>query len=388
MGGDRSIKQVKQRQNNRKRPGVAKALLAWFHKTKRDLPWRRTSDPYAIWLSEVMLQQTTVQTVIPRWSRFLTRWPTLRDLAKAPLDDVLHEWTGLGYYARARNLHKAAGIVARDFDGKLPGRFELLLALPGMGPYTAAAVASIAFNEPVALVDANVERVLARLYAYPDDIKSTKAKRELKEFATELLDRNAPGDFNQALMELGSLVCLPGNPRCGDCPLGKICEGRASGDPGSFPVRTPKPALEPVREVALLMQQSDLVFLVRRPESGSFAGMWELPRVRCGEEEESLDAARRAGRELLGLNVEIGSPIRKIKHTVMRNKITLTVYKVRSWKGRTKLTFHVDAGWYPPEDWEHLPKSTTQGAICRFLLGRSAKEPIAVEEDDGQQTFL
>ena len=344
-------------------------MLSWYDGNKRSLPWRETSDPYAIWLSEMMLQQTTVRTVEPRWRRFLERWPTLADLARAPLDDVLHEWTGLGYYARARNLHKAAIVVSRDFGGTLPGQFELLLTLPGMGPYTAAAVASIAFGEPVALVDANVERVLSRLYAYPQDIKTTRAKRDLKQMATELLDPRRPGDFNQAMMELGATICLPGNPACGQCPVASFCAGRAGGDPGSFPVKAQKPPLEEAREAALLFQRNGQVFLVKRPREGSFGGMWELPRLRAKHDEDITATAGRCAGELLGIAVKFSAPTIRLRHVVMRSRITLSVYPVHQWEGEFRLSFHEDAGWFPLDDWEALPKSTTQEKIRRILLG-------------------
>ncbi|MCC5875907.1 MAG: NUDIX domain-containing protein, partial [Candidatus Sumerlaeia bacterium] len=229
---------------------------------------------------------------------------------------------------------------------------------------------------------------LSRFYAYDVDVSTTQAKRELKEYATDLLDPRSPGDFNQAMMELGALVCLPGNPNCGACPWMERCAAWKSGDPGSYPVKARKPELEPVREAAILLQQEGLVYLVKRPENVSFGGMWELPRVRCGEEEESLDAATRAGRELLGLEVRVGSPIKRIKHTVMRNRITLTVYKVRSWVGDVALGFHEDGDWFPLEDWEHLPKSTTQAKICHFLLGGGGEAKSVTPADDDQPTFL
>lgn len=372
----------------RERVTARRRLLKWYDESRRDLPWRATSDPYAIWLSEVMLQQTTVRTVEPRWSRFLQRWPTVTDLAAAPLEDVLHEWTGLGYYARARNLHRAARVIVDDFDGELPDSLALLLALPGMGPYTAAAVASIAFGEAVAVLDANVERVLSRLYAHGGDVRSTATKRLLKEKAAELLPPARPGDFNQAMMELGATICLPRVVRCGQCPLEEHCAGRREGDPLVYPVKKAKPPMEDSREAAVLIRDQGAVLLLKRPEEASFGGMWELPRTVCGERERSTEAARRGAREATGLDVKLGTPILRIKHVVMRRKITLLVYPARQWKGAISLSLHEDAGWFPLEDWKHLPKSATQRRICEHLLEKGAGEEARKAEANDENSFL
>src|SRR5438477_1446956 len=202
---------------------IARRLRAWFRRRARALPWRRTRDPYAIWVSEIMLQQTRVQTVIPYWERWMSRFPTVAALAHAPLDDVLAAWAGLGYYSRARNLHAGAQTVASKFAGALPARASELRAVPGIGPYTAGAIASIAFGEKAPLVDGNVARVLARVYGIAEDIKSSAGQRALWARAGELMAAlpasAAPGDLNQGLMELGATICAPAAPRCLTCPL-------------------------------------------------------------------------------------------------------------------------------------------------------------------------
>jgi A/G-specific adenine glycosylase len=345
----------------------ARLLLAWYDRERRDLPWRRTKDSYGIWLSEIMLQQTTVRTVEPRWERFLVRWPTMNDLAAAPLEDVLHEWTGLGYYARARNLHKAARVVAEQFGGELPREYEMLLALPGMGVYTAAAVASIAFGEPVPVVDANVERVLARLYALDTEIRSGSAKRRLRELAASLLEARRPGDFNQAMMELGARICLPRRPQCATCPVAEFCEARRLGEPESFPRLPEKPPMEDVREAAALIRRRGRILVLLVPEGKSFAGMWEIPRVKCLEGEESATAAARAARELAGLEVNVRVPVFRAKHTVMRSRISLLVFESVLSAGQPRLSSHEEFRWVTPEEWLEMPKSTTQRRLAEFL---------------------
>ena len=372
----RSPESISRAKSVENRSAFRRALLAWYDQNWRDLPWRRSRDPYAIWLSEIMLQQTTVRAVEPRWEQFLRRWPRVEDLAAADPGEVLHEWTGLGYYARARNLHRAARRVMEDFGGRIPERFELLLALPGMGNYTAAAVASIAFGEPVAAVDANIERVIARLITLEDNVKSAKGKRLLREEAEELLDRKRPGDFNQAMMELGALVCQPKKPACTVCPVKRSCRAYAEGTPTAYPKRQPKPAMESVREAAVVVWRDGRFLVLRRPARGSFAGMWELPRVVCRTNEESRDAARRAARDLAGLAVEARTPILRLNHTVMRRRITLTGFFAQETKKKGLwVTKHEEGRWVFPEEWLELPKSTTQAKVARLLAGNEPKEP-------------
>ncbi|MGE5181353.1 MAG: A/G-specific adenine glycosylase [Acidobacteriota bacterium] len=259
---------------------IARAIVSHFAGARRDLPWRKTRDPYAIWISEIMLQQTRVQTVIPYWTRWMGKFPTVAALAQAPLDDVLAAWAGLGYYSRARNLHAGARAVVDTLGGALPARAGELRAVPGIGPYTAGAIASIAFGERAPLVDGNVARVLARVFAIEHDIKSTAGTKALWAKAGELMaalpEDHAPGDLNQGLMELGATLCAPASPRCLACPLGRLCATR--GD--ELPVVAPRkrahelPLLE---RTALWLQAGDEIVLARRAPSGLFGGLWELP---------------------------------------------------------------------------------------------------------------
>jgi A/G-specific adenine glycosylase len=257
---------------------LRRALLSWYEKNGRDLPWRHTRDPYRIWVSEVMLQQTRVAVVIERYRRFLQRFPSVCDLARAKVSSVLAEWSGLGYYRRARNLHAAAKSIARERNSEFPRSSQELRALPGIGRYTAAAVASIAYGEAVAVVDGNVERVLARL------LGQVIAGEGWWSSAQILLDSERPGDFNQAMMELGATLCLPDQPRCAVCPIQRFCRTRGT---GASPRSKPRPFK---REVAYALSlRRDSVLLVRRPADHTLmGGMWELPEVTLRNDTDEL----------------------------------------------------------------------------------------------------
>ncbi len=259
------------------KPGAA--LLAWYDANRRDLPWRarrgETPDPYAVWLSEIMLQQTTVATVQTYYAKFLARWPSVEALANAPLDDVLAQWAGLGYYARARNLHACARAVVANFGGRLPQEEGALLRLPGVGAYTAAAIAAIVFDQPSVAVDGNVERVVARLHAV--DAPPRAAKPLIREKAGALATPARAGDFVQALMELGALVCTPRTPACGACPLASFCAARRLGAQDKYPVREAKRAKPRRRGAIFILRRGDDVLLRRLPPRGLFGGMNAFP---------------------------------------------------------------------------------------------------------------
>ncbi|HTL46818.1 MAG TPA: A/G-specific adenine glycosylase [Verrucomicrobiae bacterium] len=258
-------------------PLLQKNLLAWYGREARDLPWRRTQDPYKIWVSEIMLQQTQVATVIDYYNRWMRRFPDVKSLADAPLADVLEHWAGLGYYRRARMLHQAAQLVARSYGGRLPHTAAALNELPGIGRYTAAAIASIAFGESSAVLDGNVIRILTRLFALPDDVGSPKTIAKLWDIAQELIKDQAPGDFNQAMMELGATVCFPKNPSCGVCPVADSCKARAKGDPTAFPFKKRKEIIESLTNFALVCRKDGRVLLRQQPEEGRWGGLWMFP---------------------------------------------------------------------------------------------------------------
>ncbi len=266
---------------SKKKPDPA-ALLNWYDRHARQLPWRTPpksggrADPYHVWLSEIMLQQTTVVTVQPYFLKFLAKWPLVEDLAAAPLDEVLTAWAGLGYYARARNLHKCAGVVVAEHGGKFPQNESDLLKLPGIGPYTAAAIAAIAFDRQATVVDGNVERVMARLFAVTDEMPA--AKPLLKEKAATLTPAKRPGDYAQGVMDLGATICTPTSPACGLCPWSDVCAARAQGIEASLPKRAPKKQ-KPVRRgtAFFVRNKAGEILLRQRPEKGLLAKMIEVP---------------------------------------------------------------------------------------------------------------
>jgi A/G-specific adenine glycosylase len=270
----------------------APLLLAWYAREQRDLPWRRTRDPYAIWISETMLQQTQVATVIPYWTRWLHRFPTVVALAQAPLDDVLKAWQGLGYYARARNLHRAAQVIVEKHGGVFPTRLEDVLALPGVGRYTAGAVCSIAFDQDVPIVDANVIRVLCRVFGVRGDPKSTKSQAELWRLAEALIPPGQARPFNQAMMELGALVCHQA-PRCGVCPVRERCVAYQSGDPTGLPEFAPRAAFTQQTDVSALVQQRAVTRVLMHSDR------WKVCGAACGSFHASPSARTRRRRRAL-----------------------------------------------------------------------------------------
>src|SRR5882724_5299740 len=263
----------------KRRTDLPRRLLSWFAKNRRDLPWRKTKDPYAIWLSEVMLQQTRVKTALDYYPRFLSAYPTVEKLALAELGDVLGSWSGLGYYRRARALHAGAREVVERYGGKLPSDAASLREISGIGRYTAGAIASIAFGAREALVDGNVARVLARIFAVTSDVRTPAGAREVWKLAEELVPASDPGSHNEALMELGATVCLPGQPRCDVCPVSDLCEARARGIEAELPVAKKKKPPREVDMVAVVARKGRRVLLARRKTGGLFGGLWEPPMV-------------------------------------------------------------------------------------------------------------
>lgn len=278
-------------------PSNAQAALAWYDRHRRALPWRagpgETADPYEVWLSEIMLQQTTVAAVKPYFAAFLARWPNVQRLAEAPIDDVMRQWAGLGYYSRARNLHACAKLVAAECDGRFPDSESALRKLPGLGPYTAAAIAAIAFGRRAAVVDGNVERVVARLFAIETPLPQAKA--EIKEKAALLTPWDRPGDFAQAMMDIGATICTPKRPACAICPLHDDCAARAQGEPTRFPVKPAKPARPQWRGAAFYVRREDGAVLLRtRPPKGLLGGMAEIPGTAWGADFDVAAALRQA----------------------------------------------------------------------------------------------
>jgi A/G-specific adenine glycosylase len=350
---------------------VRRALLRWYDAKRRDLPWRRTRDPYAIWISETMLQQTRVETVIPYYERFLKRFPDVDTLATADMDEVLGAWAGLGYYSRARNLKAAAQRVVDTHGGRLPDDVEGLRALPGIGRYTAGAVASIAFDRPEPVVDGNVARVLSRLLGIREDIARPAVVRRLWQEASDLAAGPRPGDLNQALMELGARVCIPAEPRCGECPLASHCDAKRQGDASKLPIKRPKSAARRVEAAAAWVVRRGRVLAVRRPPEGLLGGLWELPGGELASREEPAAGLRRNLRERVGLAISRPEYVGAIEHVFTHRRLRLHVFRSDRPSGRTRLEGFDAHRWLAPRSLRVLP----HGAVTRKALALLDEDP-------------
>jgi A/G-specific adenine glycosylase len=327
---------------DRQRRVFHQALLDWFDENKRSMPWRKTDDPYRIWVSEIMLQQTRVDTVRDYYPRFLDAFPTVEALAEAERDEVLKYWEGLGFYARARHLHEAAQTVVDEHDGTVPETMDAIRDLKGIGPYTAAAVLSIAYEQPHAVLDGNVTRVLSRVFAVETDATTTAAQNALRGLANDLIDDGRPGDFNQAVMELGALVCTPSTPLCDRCPLQDVCRAHEAGTEEDYPI-TPESEPVPHHDIAVgLVFDDDQILIQRRPDEGLLGGLWEFPGGKQEDDESLEEACRRELKEELGIDVSIDDHFYTLSHAYSHFKITLHAFRC-----------HIDSG--TPEAREDQP---------------------------------
>lgn len=361
-----------------------RALLRWYARNARDLPWRRTRDPYHIWISEIMLQQTTVVAVVPYFERFLERFPSLVELAAAEEDDVLRLWEGLGYYSRARNILKAARALAAEHGGEFPDEVGALLELPGIGRYTAGAIASFAFDRRAPIVEANTLRLYCRLLGYRGDPRTAAGQRVLWEFAESVLPHKAPGELNQALMELGATVCTPENPDCAHCPVRTYCVAATNGWQTEIPLAAKRPEITEVTEAAVAVQRAGKFLLMKRSPGERWAGLWDFVRFEKPERQDEKSAVRgqksgraddaiaEAVRERTGMNVRVTHHLANLRHSVTRFRIMLECYLAEIvpevGNGRTRAT---DAHkWARPIEFEALPLSVTGRKIANLLRER------------------
>jgi A/G-specific adenine glycosylase len=341
-------------------------LLDWYDAGCRDLPWRRSRDPYAIWISETMLQQTRVDTVVPYYERFLERFPDLESLADADEDSVYSLWAGLGYYSRARNLHSAARMVVDELGGQLPDDPDALRKLPGIGRYTAGAIASIAFDRPEPVVDGNVTRVLCRLLGIRESVAESAISSRLWREAGALARGPRPGALNQAPMELGALVCTPAAPGCPSCPLRRSCAAHRSGDAEALPVKPAKAAPRSVRAVALWLERGGLALAVRRESGGLLGGLWELP----GRELSARDTPARAVEQLLA---ELAAsrprlrPAGRLKHVFTHRNLVLHVYRADCESARIRRGLFAQHRWLSAAAFGELACATLTRKALRLL---------------------
>lgn len=322
-----------------------KTLLKWFKRHQRELPWRGIDDPYRIWVSEVMLQQTQVKKVVGYYERFIKRFPDVQQLADAPLQDVLKVWEGLGYYARARNLHKAAKIVVKDLGGVVPNEYSTFRQLPGVGDYSAAAVLSIAYNVPFAAVDGNIKRVLARLFMMNAPINDASSIKLFQQKANDLLDVKEPGLFNQAMMELGATVCRPQSPTCLVCPVNTFCNAFQAKRQDEFPYRMKKEKAPEHEMAAGIIYKDTEVLIVQRPLDGLLGGLWEFPNGRIVDGETAEEACIRYITEVVNLSVKNIKYLTRVRHAFTHFKIVLDVFECDYHSGEVVLNGPIDAKW-------------------------------------------
>jgi A/G-specific adenine glycosylase len=361
-------------------PALANDLLLWYDRAAADLVWRvkgGLADPYRVWLSEIMLQQTQVETVKPYFARFLEAYPTVHDLANAPLDQVLKHWEGLGYYSRARNLHRAAQIVAHDCAGKFPDTVEALLALPGVGRYTAGAIASIAFGVRAAVLDGNVIRVFARLIDLPDDVTQPAVQAKLWTLAESLVPSQRPGDYNQALMELGRVICKPRSPICKDCPIRAYCLAFERGTQHERPVKKPKAETPHYDVAAGIIRDTDTgkLLIAQRPPEGLLGGLWEFPGGKQEAGETLPECLKRELREELEIEVEVGGLFVVVKHAFTHFKITLHAFECVHIGGEPQKTGVHDFAWVSEDE------------LSRYAFGKADRQIIKALEERRSMLF-
>lgn len=330
---------------------IAKRLLRWYKKEGRDLPWRRTGDPYAIWVSEIMLQQTRVSTVIPYYERFMTAFPTVRELALASLGKVLKVWEGLGYYGRARNLQKAARIISGRYNGKMPEDIEALTSLPGIGLSTAGAIISLAYGKKAPILDGNVRRVLCRLFAIRQNPSLAPVQKRLWKISENLVPEKNPRSFNQALMDLGAMVCTPKKPVCTACCLRSLCLAYSKGLQNTLPVKSPGRKVPHYHIAAGVIWRGRKILIAQRPAEGLLGGLWEFPGGKLKNGENPVEAVAREILEELNVTASVGDLISTVRHAYSHFRITLHAFHCRYVKGPLRTTN--PCRWVSPEELSH-----------------------------------
>jgi A/G-specific adenine glycosylase len=347
-------------------------VFDWFSVHARSLPWRGTTDPYQIWVSEIMLQQTTTKTVESYFSRFIERFPTVQALAASGLDEVNHYWEGLGYYRRAAQMHKAAQVITEQFGGVFPRTYKEVLNLPGIGRYTAGAVLSLAFGERLPILEANTIRLYSRLTALQEETATAAAQKKLWEFAETILPKKNSGQFNLALMDIGNAVCTPREPHCRDCPAASFCEAAALGLQDVIPVLPPKEEKHDRTEVALLVRKRGKILMIRYPQGKRWAGLWDFPRAEAAAEiplELVRDSVlQKRLTELTGRTLEIGNVLTTMKHSVTKYRITLFFCEGNDLgKSASETSETCEVQWKSAKEIETLPLHSTARKLAVSL---------------------
>lgn len=347
---------------------IGEDLLGWYADQRRDLPWRRRRDPYSVWVSEVMLQQTQVRTVQPYYERFMASFPTLEALAAASLDEVLKAWENLGYYARARHLHQAARQIVTEHAGRFPETWAEIRNLPGVGEYIAGAVLSIAFGHRVPAVDGNVRRVVSRLFAIDGPLQERRVQKQLAEIVQRLIPEEGPGEFNQGMMDLGATICTPRNPLCGACPVRRSCRAFDLNLQNELPKTAKRPAV-PHRRMAAGVIRDDLgrVLLVRRPEEGLLGGLWSWPGVEVAEGRSLKAALRRMVSDDLGVRVRVGDSLGVVVHQYSHFRAVLHVYSVECLEAPPSELSNPAMQWFDPADLGDLALSKADRNILELV---------------------
>jgi A/G-specific adenine glycosylase len=353
-------------------------LLDWYEHNARELPWRSAVSPYCTWISEIMLQQTQVETVLPYFERWMVRFPDIKTLAAADEQDVLTVWEGLGYYSRARNLHRAARQVMMEHNGQLPRTCAALKSLPGIGPYTAAAIASIAFGEDVAAVDGNIRRVIARLFDVSVPARSTQGEKQIQKLTQAYLPLGRAGDYNQALMDLGALICTPKKPDCTSCPIAVECSALQLGLQEERPVRMPRKKVPHLTVTAAIIRQDGLVLLAQRPPKGLLGGLWEFPGGTLEEDDPDLRAClQREIREELGVEIDVDEPFGQYEHAYTHFKITLHAFLCRLTEGALPQALDGQVlAWAALPELPNYPMGKVDRQIARRLIKESGDGPL------------
>ncbi len=361
--------------DSRWRQAFRRRLRRWYRRAARDLPWRRTRDPYAVWVSEIMLQQTQVATVIPYFGRFLDAFPTVAALAAADEQQVLRLWEGLGYYRRARQMHAAARKVVDEHDGHFPQDSASLLALPGIGRYTAGAILSFALDRQFPIVEANTVRLYSRLLGMRDDPGKSSGQARLWEFAAELLPRTAPGDFNQALIDLGSTVCTPREPDCDACPVATLCAARRENAVDQIPAGVRKVVFEQIVEAAVVIRSPRGLLIRQCQPDERWSGLWDFPRVPVPELEYDTDIICEAVQRQVGVSVALGARFHQLKHGVTRFRITLLCFHASLSPRRQGDLAAPSVRWVDVAHLSQYPLSVTGRKIANYLLRHGMDAP-------------